>query len=67
VFEQTNSETHNDFGGAAGGGLDVGGAKLAVRAQVDYRLAPQVQPDGSKKTHGDPRFSIGVVLRFGTR
>jgi outer membrane protein with beta-barrel domain len=67
VFEQTISESHTGFGGAAGGGLDVGGSKLAVRAQADYRLAPQAQPDGSTKTHGDPRFSVGVVFRFGTR
>jgi hypothetical protein len=67
VFEQTISESHTGFGGAAGGGLDVGGAKVAARAQVDYRLAPQAQADGSTKTHGDPRFAVGVVFRFGTR
>lgn len=67
VFEASISESHAGFGGAAGGGVDVGGAKLALRAQADYRLAPKAQPDGSTTTHGDPRFSVGVVFRFGTR
>jgi opacity protein-like surface antigen len=61
VFEVEISEKSTDFGGAAGGGLDVGfGARWAARLAADYRL---VSADG--ETEGDPRLSAGVVYRFG--
>jgi len=67
VFSNTISERHTHFGGAAGGGLDIGGGRLAARAQADYRVSRRTAADGTKETHGDPRFSVGVVFRFGTR
>ena len=63
IFEVDISETSTDFGGAAGGGLDIGfGERWAARLAADYRL---VSADG--ETEGDPRFSAGVVYRFGAR
>ena len=60
VFEVEISESANDFGGAAGGGLDFGlGERWAARGAADYRA---VRSGG--ETIGDPRFSIGVVHRF---
>ena len=61
VFEVEISETSTDFGGAAGGGVDVGfGGRWAARVTADYRF---VSVDG--ESEGDPRLSAGVVYRFG--
>ena len=55
------SESSTDFGGAAGGGIDLGfGARWAARLAADYRL---VAAEG--ETVGDPRLSAGIVYRFG--
>jgi hypothetical protein len=55
------SEKSTDFGGAAGGGLDLGfGARWAARLAADYRF---VSADG--ETEGDPRVSAGIVYLFG--
>ena len=55
------SQSSTDFGGAAGGGIDVGfGARWAARIAADYRL---VWVDG--ETADDPRLSAGLVYRFG--
>lgn len=61
VFAVDISESSTDFGGAAGGGLDLGlGGRWGARITGDYRM---VRLDG--ETAGDPRFSAGVVYRFG--
>ena len=61
VFEVEISEKSTGFGGAAGGGLDLGlGERWAARLAADYRFA---SVDG--ETEGDPRLSAGVVYRFG--
>lgn len=61
VFEVEISEKTTGFGGAAGGGLDLGfGERWAARLAADYRA---VSADG--ETEGDPRLSAGVVYRFG--
>ena len=63
VFDVEISESSTDFGGAAGGGLDIGlGARWAVRLAGDYRL---VSVEG--ETTDEPRFSAGVVYRFAAR
>jgi opacity protein-like surface antigen len=63
VFEVEISESSTDFGGTAGGGLDWAfGERWAVRLAGDYRV---VNVEGEKA--GDPRFSAGVVYRFGAR
>jgi len=67
VFSNTISERHTNVGGAAGGGLDFGGRRFGARVQADYRLSRRTAADGTKETHGDPRFSAGVVFRMGTR
>jgi hypothetical protein len=67
VFSQTISERHTSLGGAAGGGLDFGGGRFGARVQADYRVSRRTASDGTKVTHGDPRFSVGVVFRMGTR
>ena len=67
VFSNTISERHTSFGGAAGGGLDFGGGRFGARVQADYRVSRRTAADGTKETHGDPRFSAGVVFRMGTR
>jgi outer membrane protein with beta-barrel domain len=54
------SENETDFGGAAGGGADIGRGRWAARLQVDYLL---VKADD--ETRGDPRASVAVVYRFG--
>jgi len=60
VFDVDISEKSTDFGGAAGGGLDIGlGERWAARLAADYRAA---SVDG--ETEGDPRISAGVVYRF---
>jgi len=62
IFEVEISEKTTDFGGAAGGGLDIGfGARWAARLAADYRIVSA--DDG--ESEGDPRFSAGVVYRFG--
>lgn len=54
------SESTTDFGGAAGGGVDVGfGERWALRAAADYRV---VKGDGA--TAKDPRVSVGFVYRL---
>jgi hypothetical protein len=54
------SETSTDFGGAAGGGVDVGfGARWALRAAADYRVVKV-----GDETAKDPRLSIGLVYRL---
>ena len=61
VFEVEIRETRTDFGGAAGGGVDLTfGDHWAVRGAADYRV---LEADG--ETVSDPRFSIGAVYRFG--
>ena len=67
VFSNTISERHTSFGGAAGGGLDFGGGRFGARVQADYRVSRRTAADGTKETHGDPRFSAGVVFRMGKR
>ena len=63
VFDIEISESTTDFGGAAGGGVDVGlGDRWALRVAGDYRV---VKIDD--ETVSDPRFSAGVVYRFGSR
>jgi opacity protein-like surface antigen len=63
VFDIEISESSSDFGGAAGGGFDVGfDNRWALRLAGDYRV---VKVDD--ETAGDPRFSAGVVYRFGAR
>ena len=63
VFDVEISESTTDFGGAAGGGLDLGfGDRWALRLAGDYRV---VKVDD--ETARDPRFSAGVVYRFGAR
>jgi hypothetical protein len=54
------SESATDFGGAAGGGVDVGfGARWALRGAADYRVV-KVE-DGTAK---DPRVTVGFVYRL---
>jgi hypothetical protein len=61
VFEVEIREARTDFGGAAGGGVDVAfGDHWAVRGSADYRV---LESDG--ETVSDPRFSVGAVYRFG--
>ncbi len=67
VFSNTISERHTNFGGAAWGGLDFGAGRFGARVQADYRVSRRTAADGKKETHGDPRFSVGVVFRMGTR
>ena len=63
VFDVEISESSTDFGGAAGGGFDLGfGNRWALRLAGDYRV---VKVD--EGTARDPRFSAGVVYRFGAR
>jgi opacity protein-like surface antigen len=63
VFDVEISDSATDFGGAAGGGFDLGfGARWALRLAGDYRV---VKVD--EETASDPRFSAGVVYRFGAR
>jgi outer membrane protein with beta-barrel domain len=63
VFDVEISESTTDFGGAAGGGFDLGfGVRWALRLAADYRV---VKID--EETARDPRFSAGVVCRFGAR
>jgi opacity protein-like surface antigen len=63
IFDIEISESATDFGGAAGGGLDLGfGDRWALRLAGDYRL---VKIEG--ETASDPRFSAGVAYRFGAR
>jgi opacity protein-like surface antigen len=55
------SRSSTDFGAAFGGGLDIGFAtRWAARLGADYRV---VWTDGD--TADDPRFSAGIVYRFG--
>jgi len=61
VFDVEISESSTDFGGAAGGGFDLGfGGRWALRLAGDYRV---VKTD--EETAKDPRFSAGVVYRLG--
>ena len=63
IFEVDISESATDFGGAAGGGVDVGfGDRWALRLAGDYRV---VKADSG--TTSDPRFSAGAVYRFGAK
>jgi opacity protein-like surface antigen len=63
VFDVEITESATDFGGAAGGGLDLGlGERWALRLAADYRVV-RVE-DG---TATDPRFSAGVAYRFAAR
>ena len=63
VFDVEISESITDFGGAAGGGLDIGlGGRWALRLAADYRVV-----NADDETAGDPRFSAGVAYRFGAR
>lgn len=63
VFDVEISESATDFGGAAGGGIDLGlGDRWALRLAGDYRLLKL-----EDETASDPRFSAGVVYRFGSR
>jgi opacity protein-like surface antigen len=63
VFDVDISESATDFGGAAGGGLDLGfGPRWALRVAGDYRV---VKAD--EGTVRDPRVSAGIVYRFGAR
>ena len=63
VFDVQISESSTNFGGAAGGGFDLGfGHRWAFRLAGDYRVVK-----GDEETARDPRFSAGVVYRFGPR
>jgi opacity protein-like surface antigen len=63
VFEVDISESSTGFGGAAGGGVDIGFAdRWAVRLAADYRVVSK-----DDETVSDPRFSAGVAYRFGVR
>lgn len=63
VFDVEISESTTDFGGAAGGGVDLGfGDRWALRLAGDYRV---VKVD--EETASDPRFSVGVAYSFGAR
>jgi len=63
VFDVEISESATDFGGAAGGGFDLGfGERWALRIAGDYRV---VKVD--EEAASDPRFSAGVVYKFGAR
>jgi Outer membrane protein beta-barrel domain len=63
VFDIEISESTTDFGGAAGGGFDIGlGDRWAIRLAGDYRV---VKVDD--ETASDPRFSAGVAYNFGAR
>jgi opacity protein-like surface antigen len=63
IFEVDISESSTGFGGAAGGGVDIGFAdRWAVRLAADYRV---VSVDD--ETVSEPRFSAGVAYRFGVR
>jgi opacity protein-like surface antigen len=63
VFDVEISESATDFGGAAGGGFDVGfGDRWALRLAGDYRVVK-----GEVETATEPRFSAGVAYRFGAR
>jgi hypothetical protein len=63
IFDVEISESSTGLGGAAGGGVDVGfGERWAIRLGSDYRM---VRHD--EQTLSDPRFSAGIVHRFGTR
>ncbi len=63
VFDVEISESSTDFGGAAGGGFDLGfGERWALRLAGDYRV---VKVD--EGTARDPRFSAGVAYKFGAR
>lgn len=63
VFDVSISESQTDFAAAAGAGLDFAFArKWALRVQVDSVFSwPE---DG---TEADPRASIGIVYRAGSR
>jgi opacity protein-like surface antigen len=61
VFDVEISESSTDFGGAAGGGFDLGsGERWALRLAGDYRVVKV-----GDETARDPRFSAGVAYRFG--
>jgi len=63
IFEVDITETSSGVGGAAGGGLDVGfGERWAIRLGSDYRIVRR-----DDQTVSDPRFSAGIVRRFGTQ
>lgn len=63
VLDVEITESRTDFGGAAGGGIDLGfGDRWAARVAADYRVL-RVEAE----TEGDPRLSAGVVYRFGAR
>ena len=63
IFEVDITESETDFGGAAGGGVDIGfGDRWALRLAGDYRV---VKADSG--TTSDPRFSAGAVYRFGAK
>ena len=63
VFDVEISESSTDFGGAAGGGFDLGfGDRWALRLAGDYRVVKV-----GEETARDPRFSAGVAYRFGAR
>ena len=63
VFDVEISESSTDFGGAAGGGVDIGlSGRWALRLAADYRVV-----DADDGTASDPRFSVGVAYGFGTR
>jgi hypothetical protein len=63
VFDVEISESSTDFGGAAGGGFDLGfGQRWALRIAGDYRVLKV-----DEETASDPRFSAGVAYKFGAR
>jgi opacity protein-like surface antigen len=63
VFDIQISESTTEFGGAAGGGVDIGlSGRWALRLAADYRVV-----NADDETASDPRFSAGVAYRFGAR
>jgi opacity protein-like surface antigen len=63
IFDIEISESATDLGDAAGGGFDVGlGDRWALRLAGEYRVVKIAD-----ETATDPRFSAGVVYRFGAR
>jgi hypothetical protein len=61
IFDVTISERATDPAAAFGGALDLGAErKLSLRVKADYLLVK-----GDAETTGDPRFSAGIVFKFG--
>jgi opacity protein-like surface antigen len=68
VFDVSISASDTSLGGAVGGGLELKlGSRWSARLQGDYVLVRAEGASGENETSGDPRVSLGAVLRFGRR